>query len=465
LLGALALLPSGCGLLRAPQQMVSAVVPTSSSKQPDPLQVQLQVQRFVEDFAMGTAQALDEYARRVDTEPARVQALKLKLAAVSAVTDIASGPNPNANLLDVVSVVTLNRMAIEDYWMKTANGPAFQPWLEISRVQETNVWELAAGALKPAQLDELHKAINQWRARNPLAISGFFARPRELGPMFKTAEEKSADLNSVFGLVGLDPTAGLDPAVREVTRTRLFAERAMATLQLMPYLLRWQMELLSYQLADQSAVKQALANVDQFSKSTAVFAKTAEQLPKLVNDQREAAIQQLFAGVATERSNLVASMATGEKQLRELLPQVRQTVEAADGMATSLDAAIKSLDAFVRYVSPPNTNTAPKPVNTNSRPFNILDYGTAAGQIGVMAKDINTLLTSVNESTPQIARLGQQAGADVDRAVSRAFRLGLVLIGVLLAGAVLAGLAYRVLARRLAPPAHEASAPKAAPGP
>ena len=40
-------------------------------------------------------------------------------------------------------------------------------------------------------------------------------------------------------------TAGLDPAVREVTRTRLFAERAMFTFQHMPFLLRWQTELLT----------------------------------------------------------------------------------------------------------------------------------------------------------------------------------------------------------------------------
>ena len=61
-------------------------------------------------------------------------------------------------------------------------------------------------------------------------------------------------------LVNLDPTAGLDPAVREITQTRLMAERAMFTMQRMPFLLRLQTELLTYQLSDQSPIRQALAD-------------------------------------------------------------------------------------------------------------------------------------------------------------------------------------------------------------
>jgi hypothetical protein len=104
----------------------------------------------------------------------------------------------------------------------------------------------------------------------------------------------------------------------------------------------------------------------------------------------------------------------------------------------------------VRYVAPRKTNEVAEPANTNRRPFNVLDYGTAAGQVGGMAKDLNTLLTSVNQSTPQAAQLGQQAAANLKSVVREGFRLGLVLIVVLLAGAVLAGLSYRILVNKFA---------------
>ena len=58
----------------------------------------------------------------------------------------------------------LTRKTIEDYWMLTPDGPAFQPWLETSRRLETNAWQLAANVLKPAQVDELREAIRQWYA-------------------------------------------------------------------------------------------------------------------------------------------------------------------------------------------------------------------------------------------------------------------------------------------------------------
>jgi hypothetical protein len=221
-----------------------------------------------------------------------------------------------------------------------------------------------------------------------------------------------------------------------------YAERA-------PTLLSWQVELLTYRLADQPASKQVLSDVGRLSQSAEVFAKTAEQLPKLVNDQREAAIKQLLEGVRVEGSNLLVGLSSEEKKVRDLLAETRGTLDAGSQMATSVNAAIKSLDTFIRYVSPPETN--PPVVDTNSKPFNVLDYGQAASQVGAMAKDLHTLLTSVDQTAPQLGHLGEQAGAKAERVVDRAFHLGLLLILLLLVGAVLAGLTYRALARRWFP--------------
>ena len=117
-------------------------------------------------------------------------------------------------------------------------------------------------------------------------------------------------------------------------------------------------------------------------------------------------------------------------------------------MSSSLTITLTNFDALMKRfgVGEPSTNAAP---NTNSQPFDILDYGKTAGQIGDMAKDINALIASVNQSVPQLNRLSQQASADAQSVVDHSFRLGLVLIVVLLAGAVAAALAYRILANKL----------------
>lgn len=450
LLGFIVALLPGCSLLRAPQKMVNAVVPVGQSKQPDPLELQVQVQRFTDDFTSRTTQALDEYALQVGTESARVEALKLKLVFGSALVNIASGPNPNANLIDLVCGVWLTRKTIEDYWMKMPNGRDFEPWLETSRRLETNVWQLAASQMSPAQINELHEAIRQWYAENPEVRLGFFARPHEFVSLMRMKQSKEAGASSVFSLAGLDPMAGIDPAVREITRTRLFAERALFTLQRMPYLLRLQTELLAHEVTVEPAVQQALTNVarlsdsaDRISRATESVSQTAAQLP----DQ-----------ISAERKEILAALDQQEGKLRDLASEVNRSLVSAEKMSTSLNITITNFDALMKRfgVGEPSTNAPP---DTNSPPFNILDYGQVAQQVGAMAKDLNTLVSSVNQNVPQLERLSQTATGDAQKLVDRAFHLGLVLIAVLLAGLVLAGLAYRFFAEKLKRPGGPPSAP------
>jgi hypothetical protein len=445
-------LTPGCGVLHTPQKVVTAVVPGGKSSQPDPLDVQLQLQRYTDDFLARTEQTLDEYAQRVGTETARVEALRLKLISGSSLLSIVSGPNPSANLLDLVSVTVLTRRTVEDYWVKTVNGAAFQSWLEASRVLETNVWSLAARFLAPAQVDELRQGIDDWYARTPEVRTAFFARPSEFASMLRASKEKGNEVNSVFGLVNLDPTAGLDPAVREVTRTRLFAERAMFTMQRMPFLLSMQAQLLAYELAEQPAVQLALTNTVRLSDSADRISRAAESLSQTA--------AQLPGRLSAERKEIMAALEQQEGKLHAVVAEVNGSLVSGEKMSTSLSITITNFDALMKRfgVGEPKTNAAPP--DTNAAPFNILDYGKAASQIGDMARDLNALLGSVNQSTPEIQRLSQQAGVNMTQVVNHGFRLGLVLIGVLLAGAVAAALLYRVLAAKLKRPGSGAPAPK-----
>lgn len=445
---------TGCGLLRTPQRVVNSVVPGNRSPAPNPLELQEQIERFTDNFTLRTTQALDDYAQKVGTESARIEALQLKLLSASAVTSIASGPHPTANLLDLVAVVTLSRMAVEERCTKAANGSAYELWLATGRVLESNVWQLAAIELKPAHLAELRETIIQYWRQNPEAHATFFARPQEFVSLAEHSRKQGADLTSVFSLIDLDPTSGLDPAVREVTQTRLLAERAMFTLQRLPFLLRWQTELLAYELAGQPEVRLALTNTsrladsaDRISRATESASQTAALLPDRVS---------------TERKEILAALDQQEGKLRELAAQVDRALESGAKMSTSLDTTIGAFDTLMKRfgVGEPSTNAAPAAPDTNSPPFNILDYGQVADRVAAMAKEINTLVVTVNQSVPQIQRLSQQTSADAQQVVDRGFHLGLVLIAVLLIGGVLAGLLYRVLLEKLKRRGRSDSAPK-----
>ena len=222
---------------------------------------------------------------------------------------------------------------------------------------------------------------------------------------------------------------GWIPPPRPLRRPVELGERAMYYTQRMPQLLSWQTEVLAYQLAGEPESRQVLSNAGPAGLVRRNFCQNRPAIA--ATDQRP----------APGRHPAIARRSASQET------EVRQTLNAGGDAATAINGAIKSLDEFVRYVSPPNTNKTA--VSTNSRPFNVLDYGTAAGQVGNAAKDLNTLLSTMNQSTTQLAQLGQQTTADANRVVDHAFRRGLILILVLLIGSVVAGLTYRILANKL----------------
>lgn len=440
---ALALL--GCSALRFSRGSPSAAIRSfqlgtnTSGKVITPATVQARVMRFADEYATMVAQAADDFGTKVATPEARLAALRWKLGQATSAYIDATGVNPVLNALDMLVLTTMARMVVEDYVVGTF-GEAALPLLETQRKLEANAWQLtSSGVIKAEQQQELKDLIQEWRRKNPnqryVGMIRFLELVTALG---RTPTPASTKPTSIFSLLYLDPLAGLDPTAAAIEETRQLGERAMYYTQRMPTLISWQTEVLAYQIANQPESKTLLDDATRLAASAESFAKTAAQLPALVNDQRQAAIQQIFDSLASE-----------EKKTRTLLTETRQTLNSANEMAISVNTAIKSLDAFVRYVDP--TNTTPTTVSTNDKPFDVLDYGQAATQIGTAANNLNALLASVNRSTPELARLSQQTAADAERVVQRAFRLGLVLIVILLIGSVLAGLTYRVLANKLTP--------------
>jgi hypothetical protein len=428
---------------RMPVEAVTGLLPGTESTQPDLAALQVELQRYADDFIGRTAAALDEYARRVATPDARSEALGWKLVLGSSAIGIASSPNPTANLLDFLGLTTLMRIVLEEHWLKTAHGPAFQPWLDASRTLEANAWKLAEGILKPEQQQELRDAIRQWREENPKVHSTVLARPREFVEVIRGGGGKTQMPGSVFSVVGLDPTAGLDPAVREVTRTRLFAERAMFTAQRMPLLLRWHIELLADQLLHGPEVTTALTNAARLAESADRVSRAAESASQTA--------AQLPDRITAERKAILAALETQEGRLRDLSVEIERTLAAGENMSASLNTTITAFDALMKRfgVGDPATNAAP---DTNSPPFNILDYARTAGQIATMAKELDGLIQNagstldspaLNQRLRELGAIAERAKADAKSVLNHAFLLG--------AGLVLLTFACALAYRRLTP--------------
>jgi hypothetical protein len=459
----LVVVTAGCSVVKHEATSTKSVIQSLAGRREDrnPTNavaiIQSEVMRGADMYVGAVAQATDDFRARVRTAEARDAAQRWKLTEATAAYINATGDNPIVSVVDMAILASVSRRVVEEYWVGQKFGEAARPLLEVHRTLETNVWRIMEGVLTPSQVEEVHQILGEYQRRFPNLRYVEAARFPELVEKLGRAHPEQVDQasGSLFSMLDLNPLAGLDPTTQAIQQTRLLAARVSYYLHRMPTLWSWQAELTLYQLAAQPEAQGVLSNLTDVAQSTKVFAQTAQGLPLLVNDQRQAAINQIFDRLAVERTNLVAELGSEETKVRGLLSETRQTLQSGGQMADSVNAAIKSLDAFVQYVSPPETNPAPATVGTNSHPFNVLDYGTTAGHIGAMATNLTTLIQTVNQSESQAARLSRQATADAKEVVRDAFRFGLVLIVVLLAGAVLAGLAYRVVSARLthaAPP-------------
>jgi hypothetical protein len=337
-------------------------------------------------------------------------------------------------MLDFVTLTTLLHTSLEEHAPKAVPPGALDGWLDTSTVLKTNAWKLAERTLTTEQQAQLVVAIDRWRSENPTNIS-FLTRPQEVTSLIRQAGEKEGRSGGLFSWVGLDPMSGLDPAVREVTRTRLFAERALFAAQRMPVLLSWQIELMSDQVLRQQQVTNSVQSVDRLSRAAESISQTAALLPDRIADERKAVLD---------------ALETQQGKLRDLSAQVGQTLSAGEKMSTSLNTTLITFDALMKRfgVGVPSTN----PPDTNSPPFNILDYAHTAEQVAAMAQQLDALIkdTSGTVEAPaldkriaSLSALVERSKADAKSVLNHAFLLAAGLVVLCFACALL----YRRLGR------------------
>lgn len=432
---------AGCSVFheaaQVPVKTVAAVMPASaSSKQVDPAAVQSELLRYADDFSGRLGVSLEDYSQKVTTPESRLDVLTWKVALNSSVMAIVTGADQNANIIDLMALSSLMRAFLERNADKAVPPDAFSVWLDNSRVLETNAWRLSETVLTPEQQQEFRAALNDWLAQNAGTGMGFFRRPQELAASIRVSVgQKPNQQGSLFSIVGLDPISGLDPAVREVTRSRLFAERTLFALQRMPFLLRWQTEMLTEQLVRQQQVTNMIANTERIGTAVEAVSRTAEQLPERISAERKAILEAL-----NEQ----------EGKLRELSAEVTRTLAAGQQMSTSLNTTITTFDGLMKRFGVGEPSATPP--DTNSPAFNILDYGRAAEQIGTMAQQVDALLKNaagtldapaVDKRIAQLGALSGQARTDAKSVLNHAF--------LLLAGLVLLIFTGVLVCRRLAP--------------
>lgn len=342
--------------------------------------------RYSDEYGSRTVQALDVVRNQLTETNATRVILELKINNVSSAITLATGSNPNANLVDLVGLATLSRKVVKKVYLGGENGEAFRPWLRALERLESDIWDLAENVFEDELLLELRGMFDYWYESHPEVHASFFRQPHSFASSVrKEAADYSSDVggSGILNIIGVDPLSGLDPATAELTESRLFAERALYTVQRTPPLLRWQSELFMHEILSQPMVREALNQTSQIAESADRASRVAESVGEVVAD--------LPDHIAAEREALMKDLIEAEQSITPMLTELKDTVIAGDEMATSLNLAIESTTRLADQI----IKLEPKP---DTRPFDITEYTETAKQITEMARELDIVLKQLNST-------------------------------------------------------------------
>ena len=387
--------------------------------------------RFADEYAGRLLEPMRKFQRSTVSPGERLAAQNWLVQQTTTAYTNATGQNAITNALDMVVLSTMSRMALEDGTIEEAFGDRVHTLREVYAILEPESWELLEGVVTPEQIKAVHAALDDWRAQNPHVHSVSYVHFRDFVSSPEAA--KSRDLtggSGLLSLLGLDPLSSLDPTVQEIARTRQSVERAMYFLQRSPQLLDMQIERVTYQLAVMPESQGLLADLDRTSRAAESVGKLADKLPEVVAHEREAAIRQLMGELDSQQA-----------QMRELLTDMRATLQAGTAASDSVNQTTRALDAFISgFRKPPDPNRPP------GKPFDITEYTATAHELAAASTQLQGLLAQLNASGPGVARLTDSAATQLNGVVDRAYRRLVELILILVAAS---------LSRRAAlPPGH-----------
>ncbi|WP_374603653.1 hypothetical protein [Niveibacterium sp.] len=391
-------------------------------------QLQQRVMRYADGYMDSVSLAVRQVEDQVNDPHSRRLLNDFQVKQSTAAVQIGSGPSAKINALDMLILATLTRNVVEQR-LPPVLGKSAAPVINTFGKLETGAWALV-DFLTPAQRDDLRSKLEAWKQTSTSLDSVAFNRLADFARATGLLKPGDAPDDGVFGLIGLDPFAGLSPAVKEIEQSRLLAERAIYYAQRSPMLLDLQTRSLSSALADMPESRAMLATSTRVGDAAAKMAETAALMPATLSSEREAAIRQMFAALQQQQGTMTA-----------MLLELRQSLEAGRAASDSVHGVIESTDALLTRLKvgePPPPN-APPP----GRPFNITEYTAAAAALGDSAQQIQSLVMLLEKDTPAAMKLAEAARAQGEVLIDHLFKRLIQAFGVLFLGVLVIVVASR----------------------
>jgi hypothetical protein len=277
---------------------------------------------------------------------------------------------------------------------------------------ERDVVDVGANFLSSSQLERLQKEVDALVAQHP--IGNVFAADALVQGFADPTVRLSFGWVLDLPMVPFRALAGVSDTAQAVHDFNETARQFTETVNDLPHLTRYELELLLYDAEDLETTERTLAAVEAFAANADRMSKVAETLPEEVGAELAARLEDARATIA----ELDAALARAEA-LTGPLQHVADRVGDASTQWTTLLGEMRASDGE----------------KSEGRPFDVREYESAAGRIADASREVRSLVADLNGLDLS------QAKALVDLATWRAAALIVVFF--------LALVVYRAIAARL----------------
>jgi hypothetical protein len=243
-----------------------------------PVELQQSIQRFVGEFIDRVTQACT-VVQKADPSHEQLVLQRLLLYGSSAL-DIASGPQPEVNVLDMLVFVTLSRQSLEMYWIPQVLGDNGQGVVAAFTDSERQLWSISDRIMSAEQQDELKLVIRSWREIHPQQVRVEWVRFNDFSS--RAGEVAQEHARAARGLLGSVRSAG-----QTADQALMLAERGMFVANRLPFLMRLQARLGVQETIDDSLNK--LQNVQSLVAAAPKLREVILETAKLTNNAQAAA--------------------------------------------------------------------------------------------------------------------------------------------------------------------------------
>ncbi len=374
---------------------------------PKPMAViQREVMDYADLFSTAVGMTVDQMLLEDVSAEFRVEALAWKVRQVAAAMEIAAGPDPRNNLLDMAIFVSASDWALETEWNPEVFNPHGKELQSVYRDMQRRVWELTGGTLTPGQTANLRALVTQWTATAPPLYEVSGVRFRNL--------EGVEPANFENGQTGRGLLANVRRWLGEVNTSLLFSERLMFYLERTQRILSQQSDLTIAQVGSNFPVSTIQPDFDAL-----------------------AAYLELWPG------RLQAGIEENRVWVDALLPEVNQTLGTANQVVTGSTALVQSaqelsgnLERTLERLEALAARTGSREIPTVDLEKNILSVQVSLHSLESSIQGINQLLATDETGASPASDLVNQLNETGEGIVDSIYRKALWLLGYIFAGLV-----------------------------